>query len=55
MTKNGFKVQCTKCGKIAGHVEEVEARPGFFVNKSEPEYIPTVCSCMGVLTRVQEG
>ena len=54
MRKNGFTVKCSKCGTIAGRVEEVEARPGVFVNKSEPEYIPTTCPCMGVLIRIQE-
>ena len=55
MTKNRFKIVCQSCQQQIGYVEEVEVRPGFFMNKTTPDVLPQRCPCLGVLTRIKEG
>lgn len=52
MERNKFDVVCEPCNYTAGTVQEVEARPGFFINQSEPAFLPTRCpQCERVFTR----
>jgi hypothetical protein len=50
--QTSFIVACKDCNQAYGTVREVEDRPGFFHNESDPEEIPKECPvCAQLLSR----